>query len=421
VTSGALRRPALLAAFVLMVIAALVRWPVELTRALGGAGGWQQEFLQGYRELHGRLPGMPSAPDAPGAGHAVRVVGSHDFQLRYAEVRAWFAGTPFEIEGSGTYPPASYPLLWLGFGWLPLVPAIVAWAALNVLLLAWLARIAIRESRCPEPLERACVAAFLFASSAPLVTIGNGQLTIVVVAGVLASALASRAPDGRGAVATLGMLVALVKPNLSAPFFWMLVFGATSLAPAFLVAGGYVALTLFAAAFQRDGVGALFARWIATDAWQAGRFTYFDLPEVLRELGAWRWALPVSLALLAAAGAWTWRHRRVDVWLQLGVLAVVARIWATHRAYDDLLVTIAMIALVRALRDEQLAVSGRRVGALLLLANVLAQLAPVTLALVPGAGAVVFRAALAVVWIGTGALLGALAARSARALRSAPA
>ena len=51
--------------------------------------------------------------------------------------------------------------------------------------------------------------------------------------------------------------------------------------------------------------------------------------------------------MFVALGVWLYRHRRVDLWLQLGVIAVVARLWAYHRLYDDVLVVLALVALFR--------------------------------------------------------------------------
>jgi len=72
------------------------------------------------------------------------------------------------------------------------------------------------------------------------------------------------------------------------------------------------------------------------------------------------------LALLGAA-VWVHRYRRSDVWNLMGAMAIVARMGWYHRVYDDLLILLPVIALLRigtrpATGDDDL----RRVPALLL-------------------------------------------------------
>ena len=62
-------------------------------------------------------------------------------------------------------------------------------------------------------------------------------------------------------------------------------------------------------------------------------------------LGRLNRALP---GLVGAAGllGWCWWRRR-DLWLLAGVAAIVARLWAYHRWYDDLLLWLPLVALWR--------------------------------------------------------------------------
>jgi hypothetical protein len=72
----------------------------------------------------------------------------------------------------------------------------------------------------------------------------------------------------------------------------------------------------------------------------------------LASIGQERWNLPVSLLLLCALGAWVYANRRVDVWLLLGVTAIVARLWTYHLFYDDVILVLPMVALYRIGRSE---------------------------------------------------------------------
>ena len=53
------------------------------------------------------------------------------------------------------------------------------------------------------------------------------------------------------------------------------------------------------------------------------------------------------MSIFFVLGVWVYRYRRVDLWVQLGVIAIVARFWAYHRQYDDVVVVLALVALFR--------------------------------------------------------------------------
>jgi hypothetical protein len=86
------------------------------------------------------------------------------------------------------------------------------------------------------------------------------------------------------------------------------------------------------------------------------------------------WLLPASGLVFAVHGAWSWRHREADAWTQIGVAAIVARLWAYHRLYDDLLLILPLIALYRLARSDPPA---RGAGALFAVGCV-ALVAPIT-------------------------------------------
>lgn len=372
------RKSLLLAGLVLMGVAAVARWPYEMGRAV-------------------------IRPDPPGL----------DLRLRYDEVQAWFAGQSFAVKSSSTYPPASYPLLWAAIGWMEFPAARWVWATTNIALLAWLAAVGARESLARDQLERTFVAAFFFSGYAPLVTIGNGQLTIVVIAALVASVMAWRCERWwLGSTASAAaMLAALVKPNLSAPFFWLLVFAAPSRVSAALVIAGYAALTWFAGLFQPEGLLALFRRWAETSAYQAQRFPYSDLPVWLDALGIGQWSVPAALLLLGLAGAGVWRFRNQDAWLLLGMMAVVSRLWATHRVYDDLLLFVAMVALLRVAWRGGNPSATVVVAGVLFAGNWLAQIAPASLLVQPAPVSTVYKVVQTGLWVGTLLFLGWVAER----------
>ena len=66
----------------------------------------------------------------------------------------------------------------------------------------------------------------------------------------------------------------------------------------------------------------------------------------------------------------------IDVWAQLGVSAIVARLWSYHRLYDDLLIVIPVIANYRTTVRGDLTQNQRLAADVLLFVSWLALLNP---------------------------------------------
>jgi hypothetical protein len=299
-----------------------------------------------------------------------------DLQLRHREVHLWFAGEPVYA----VYPPASYAMLWPFLGWLPLSLARWLWAATAVAALVWLSCLIMRESGARTRLDRAWVALLPAAMYPTQMAVGLGQLIVHVLPLLLAGILQLRRPGGwRRDVWAAGLLLgALVKPSLSAPFFWIALFLPTGLRPVLVASGGYLGLTLVAASFQGDDLTSLFAAWLVRGSAVAvaNSWSHTNVHTWLGVLGLARWVLVASGALLVALGVWTYQHRRVDVWLLLGVTALMARFWTYHILYDDLLILLPMIALFRLASPRPMAGGSALVAGVLLALTSLAMLAP---------------------------------------------
>src|SRR3546814_1321292 len=80
---------------------------------------------------------------------------------------------------------------------------------------------------------------------------------------------------------------------------------------------------------------------------------YGNLHFWLGQLGLRDWIFPASGLAFALHGLWAWRHREADLWVRIGVAAIVARLWAYHRVYEDLLLVLPLIALYRLARPEE--------------------------------------------------------------------
>lgn len=358
-----------------------------------------------------------------------------DLKYRHAEVNTWFAGIPVyrRFPNTAAYPPATYPLLWPLLGWLPLEPARAFWAAISGAALAWTAYIFQRESSATSRLGRAFVVLMLLGINQTGVALGNGQLILVVLPPLLIGVLIIQ--RGRGTwkedlLAASCLTFALLKITITVPFLWLaLLLPVVSLdgeekskgwrlRPAVLIATAYAALTLFAAHFQPQGLTELFVEWLAVAA-VAGTGGYSEVHSWLDLLGQPHLKMPASAVLFLALGVWTYRYRSVDLWLRLGVAALVARFWAYHRLYDDVLVVVALVALfrvaqTRTIEDHEQHGDTRFAAWMLLGVTVFLMLIPARLHTMPAPWNMFFNASHALSWLVVLAFLGRAAERERR-------
>jgi len=327
-------------------------------------------------------------------------VGAVDMMLRHDEVHRWFSGRPVYSElKTAVYPPASFVLLWPLLGWLSVSPARWLWAVATVASLGWLIYLLVQESGADTPLERIFVALIPLAIYPTGAAIGNGQLIVLILPALVAGLIRIKRKRGwrEDILVAALILFTLVKPSLMVPFFWIVLFTPGTLRPAVLVSLGYLVLTLFAVSFQDASLLTLLGDWFVRLSGLAMNGGYADLHSLLKTLGLEYWSLPASSFVLAALGMWVYRHRRGDIWLLLGVTALVARSWTYHRWYDDLLILLPMIALFRVAKQESTTEKGFVVGALLVI-NLLVMLAPGGLYLLPPPWNNLYVAGQIIVW-----------------------
>lgn len=327
------KRLVLRAAVLAMSIAAVVWLGYEFYRLL-----WQPDQI-------GSIPIHP---------------GAIDLKQRHEDVYHLFAGEPIFVVGrTAPYPPGSLAMLWVFLGWLEVVPAIRLWAATTVVMLGWLVCLSVRESLADTPLEKLFVALIPLSMYATGATIGNGQLLVhllpMLLTGLWLLASGSRRWPWDILAASL-VLFSLIKPSVSAPFFWIVLFTPGRIRPSLLVCTGYAALTLFAASFQDASAFALIQQWLgrATNisSGASQRWSSWDLHVLMGALGTRDLIAPASLLVLCGLGLWVYLHRRVDLWILVGVTGVVARLWTYHGWYDDLLILLPMIALFRWIKQR---------------------------------------------------------------------
>jgi len=329
--------------------------------------------------------------------------GANDLQWFHTLVHQWFAGRFLYTQDEGaTYPPATYAILWPLLGWGGFTPARWLWAATAVVALAWLAYLLVRESGAKTPLERLFIALMILSIKATSVTIGNGQLIIHLLPALLAGLVLihrGRGTWGRDLVSAALILASLVKPSVSVPFFWMVLFVPRRPRPALLICLGYTALTMFSASFQDAGLPILIRGWLARSSEPAVVAGNANLHLWLGVLGLKQWIFPVSLVALGALGLWSYVHRDRDFWLLLGVTALVARLWTYHQFYDDLLVLLPIVALFRLAKGHPRGDGGDITAGLLLAITYAGLLAPGRPVLFGRVWHFLFGATQAAIWI----------------------
>jgi len=312
----------------LMSIAAIVWLGYEFWRFF-----WEPDFL-GSREVR---------------------LGAIDLKLRYREVACWFSGKPlYELTRVSTYPPASYVMFWPFVGWLNMASAKGLWIITTAASLGWLIYIIIKESGAKTSLERFFVALIPLSMYATGATIGNGQLVIhilpLLVFGLLLMNRGKRKWK-TDLLAALLLLAGLVKPNISVPFFWIMIFIPGRTRPAMLVILGYIILTFFASLFQDAGTIHLFMDWAKSSSISIERVGVANVNFFISAITRGK-EFQFSVIALIILGLWIYYHRNVDLWVLIGVAAIVSRFWTYHLWYDDLVVLLPIVALYRIAKNK---------------------------------------------------------------------
>jgi len=332
--------------------------------------------------------------------------GAIDLIFHHKVVDLWFHGEQVYGKVGTAYPPASFVFLWPFFGWMEVTAARWFWAITTVAALACLIPLIVRASKASTALERAFIALIPLSMYATAATIGNGQFTVHVLAILLAGLAVlerNRPTWSADLIAASFMVFALIKPTVAAPFFWIVVFVPRRWRPGVLVVFGYVLVSIFAMSFQTGNFIEQQQAWanagrIGT-AYGAIRGGYANLSTWLTRAGLQTWNMPASLIMLAWLGGWIYRYRQRDLWILIGVAALVARLWIYHRLYDDLLILLPMITLFR-LAKQGPAIDGSDVMAGVLLAITLAgSLAPAHFLVSPPPWNGLFEAGQTVIWI----------------------
>lgn len=344
--------------------------------------------------------------------------GAIDLRIISSFVVDWFSGQPY----TGTYPPASYLLLWPFFGWLSFSVLRWVWAASFVLVAFWLIRILESGSGITTGLETLWLRLFVLSNYAAAVIIGNGQLALHLMPAILAAILLLRGKEGswkRDLSAFILLMAAMAKPSISVPFFWVAMFTAGSIRVVVACVIAYLGVTFAAASFRPESMIAILQEWQANVS--EIDLGYANIHRWSSVLNLEHWSILLSVLLLGILGIWTFSRRHIEIWVLLGVAAIASRIWTYHQLYDDLLILIPIIALIKISRDQNAIEDGLdAIAGTLIMASWAGLLMPGTLLRLPYPVGTPFRVGQTLIWMGMLGFLLYWAERDAMARPVAP-
>lgn len=347
-----------------------------------------------------------------------------DLQLRLRETNAWWSGhNIYATSGHAVYPPVAYLVLRPLFVFTDFADVRKLWGLWSLLLLALTSWGCMRASGVRSWQGRSLAVILPLVLTTTHGAIGNGQVSLLcVVAATGAVLLVSRAESGWGTdlLAAALFIVALTKPTMTAPFFWLICFLPGRWRPAALVVVGYGLATMLSTLLVSDEHALLLiARWIDR-AMEGARYGALNggSVNVQTALGVHHLAghgPTVALVLIGGLAAWVAGRPTEDPWILLGVSGIVARLAVYHRSYDDLLVLPALVALLRLATRPPSPLIGRAAAGLFAVTGFVMVLPESGLIKGPILGTVT-----ALCWLGCAALL-VVAAASTAARADAPA
>lgn len=341
--------------------------------------------------------------------------GAIDLKFLRTLTQRWFSGQSVYGESSGAmYPPTSFVIAFPFLGWVTFPQARWLWAGISVLALGWLIGLVVSASGANTRLEKIMIALIPLSMYATGAAIGNGQFITLIIPALGTGILWLRQAklDWRQEfLAILFILLSLVKPTVSAPFFWIVLFATRRLRSAIGVVIGYLALTGFALSLQTDSPFYILTNWLDGSLVIAAEMGSANFSLGLAWLGLESWILPGAGLMLFALGIWVWFYRTSDLWVLMGVVAIVARLWVYHWWFDDLLIIFALVALYRIAKQGEMENNNAVVAGGLFIGLLVFSLAPGGLYLFPSPWNTVYSIVQVIIWLLTLLFLGYQASR----------
>ena len=155
--------------------------------------------------------------------------GAIDLLQRHLEIIQWFSGKEvYRVISHASYPPSSYVMLWPFIGAYQEQVARWIWALVCLFSMFWLVHILIKECQCTSITEKIFIALIPLSLNATGITVGNGQLGIVLLPLIIKSVQILSKERIKGSKLNIALvaflLFSLIKPNFSAPFFLIVLF-----------------------------------------------------------------------------------------------------------------------------------------------------------------------------------------------------
>ena len=241
------------------------------------------------------------------------------------------------------YPPWSYFAGLLMF-WPPWPQVRVWFALINFVSLIWIVSFVAAYARDQSKLDRILLVLSVTAIGATCTTIGVGNYPVIVVALLVGAYQAEQ--EGRPILSGLLMGLALLKPQLAAPF--LLVALVRVRFRTLIVAAIYVIVATIAiwAISGIDPVRMLGQSVRMTEAYAS---TTAGLLTLVLDLGvAYRLAAPVTaIVCLAIFTPMLWYYRDRSLMLLFAVAAVTSRLWTYNLNTSNLMLIFLLLALWR--------------------------------------------------------------------------
>lgn len=325
--------------------------------------------------------------------------GAIDLRIMHEFVDSWFKGEPLkEI----LHLPATYVMLWPFTGLISFESARWLWAVLYIVSLIWCSSIVIAETGIKKREEILFAVLFILSIYPTGITIGNGQVILFLLPAILTAVLMGRGRESdmaKDIIISFLFLFSSLKITVTAPFFLISLITQRAFRPLLIAACGYIILTYIAISYRDTGLIQTLQVWLVDSSAKATTRGYANLHIWLGSLGLKQLIFPFSFVFISAFGVWLFIFRKIDIWIQLGVAAIVARIWTYHRLYDDLLIIVPMITIFRIVKSNQLSRNESLVADLLLLISWLGLLSPGFFLQLPFPLGTLSRTCQAIIWI----------------------
>lgn len=316
--------------------------------------------------------------------------GAIDLRVLKRGIGLWFENRPIIQElKSAVYPPASYAMLWPFIGWMKFPFSRIIMACSLILILILFSKFSLKHSLSKSTEASAIALLIPLCLNATGVVIGNGQLTIHLLLMILIAIFMLKNNKNylsKEILISILIVFSLIKPSLTAPFIWLVLFIFPNHRVILMTILLYFVITFVSYYFRETEINEVVK--ITKQAYHniiwgtiSGSDTggYANLHSLFSYIGIERFNIIGSFLLSLIFGIWVFLNKKADLWLLLAVTALFSRFWMYHRVYDDFLLAIPMISLIRIINTETIKKSIHQMSLILFILTILAMMIPASL------------------------------------------